>query len=475
MKKIKMKLSILAATSALLGTTSCLYAQAAGTPYIPQIQIPFSFLTGGTYDDTPLAIDNTSDGGYIVIGTTNSSATGDITDTSHGASDFWVVKYDSVGKREWQRLYGGSGNDYGYSIRQTIDGGYIMGGFVAGVSPNTGDVGPGKGGNADAWVAKLTSTGAISWQKTYGGNQADFLRTIIPLSDGYIFLGNAQSVDQDVSGGVGRFWVLRTDLNGTSSWHNTYNSPNGAGEIPYSMAPSGDGNGYILVGYTPSNNSDALIMKINNSGAVQWKKVYGGSQRDIAYATAPSSDGGSIVVCGSESSANGNVAGTNNGAEDIWILKLDASGNISWQQLYGGSAADRAYSVQQTSDGGYIVAGTSASSGTGNVTGTNKGGSDIWLLKLSSGGVIQWQKLYGGSGSEGSIPTGLNTYQPITVNARQTPDGGYVVTAGSRSSQSGDVTDTTNNGSGSTANNDYWLFKTDASGNIVEVPDVGQR
>jgi len=472
MKKIKTGVSAFFMGMSLLCFMQNSYAQAVGTPYIPMQEppIPFSFLSGGSTIDVPTAMDQTTDGGYIVAGTSNSSANGNVTGTNHGNQDFWVVKYNKLGKIEWQRLYGGNAGEQGNAIKQTSDGGYIVAGSVQANSANTGDVGALNGGT-DAWVLKLTATGAISWQKGYGGTGNDFAKAVLQTSDGYIFSGISGSFSN------GNFWAVKLDVSGNVVWQNNYNNPGtGTGESLYCMAAAGDGTGYILGGSSGTSGStlDLFTMKINLTGAAQWKKVYGGNQDDLAIAAASMPDGGSIVVGASASSANGNVTGTGHGGDDIWIIRLDASGNIIWQQLYGGAASDRGYSVRQTADGGFIVAGVSASSATGNVTGTNHGANDVWLLKLSSTGSIQWQKLYGGTGGDGLGPISITQPQPVKV--MQAPDGGFIVAATSTSSLNGDVTDTNNNANPvGSQNTDYWLFKTDASGTIIQVPDIGQR
>ncbi len=226
------------AAAALLGTTSGLSAQMVGTPYIPEVQIPFSFLSGGRADDAPQAVELTSDGGYIVAGSSASSATGDVTGTNHGGHDWWVVKYDSLGKLQWQKLYGGSGNDVAYSIKQTSDGGYIVGGYAV---QNSGDVGDLQGGTA--WVIKLTSTGTISWQKGFGAGTR-FIGSIVETSDGYMMAGNA-------NGQNGRlFWAGKLSLDGnTVLWSNTYADGNNDA-VFYGMAKADDGSGFILCGYT---------------------------------------------------------------------------------------------------------------------------------------------------------------------------------------------------------------------------------
>ena len=439
-------------------------AQVVGTPYIPYADIPFSFLYGGNdYDgnsgfgiigSTPIISyplgatsgSKTSDGGYIITGTSSSSANGNVTGTSHGASDYWVIKLDASGNIQWQRLYGGTDHDYAVSIMQTADGGYIIGGTSD--SSASGDVTGINHGSSDYWVVKLNSTGTIQWQKLYGGNNAEMFYSIQQTADGgYILVGwTLFSSSGDVKGtdyGNNDYWVVKLNSAGTIQWQKRYGG--NSNDYGTCIKQTKDG-GYLVAGYSNSSASgnvtgtshgsaDYWILKLDASGNIEWQKLYGGSGNDMANSIELTTDGGYIIAGYSDSSASGNVTGTSHGDYDYWIIKLDTSGNIQWQKLYGGSGTesiDKPYSILQTSDGGYILGGKSKSSASGDVTETGHGDNDVWILKLDALGNIQWQKLYGGTGSDSMGTIMQNT------------DGSYTVAASSTSSANGDVTDTSN-------------------------------
>jgi hypothetical protein len=284
---------------------------------------------GGSDWDAVIPIQQTSDGGDIVAGVTSSN-NGDVSG-NHGAYDFWVVKLSSTGSLQWQKCLGGSGSDDAASIQQTSDGGYIVAGSTR---SNDGDVSgnhdvSGNYGESDFWVVKLSSTGSLQWQKCFGGSNWDHAASIQQTSDGgYIVAGSTGSSDGDVSGKHAGF--------------------------------------------------DFWVVKLSSTGSLQWQKCLGGSGSDLAASIQQTSDGG-YIVAGITSSNNGDVSG-NHGAEDFWVVKLSSTGSLQWQKCFGGSNWDRAYSIQQTSDGGYIVAGMTESNN-GDVSG-NHGESDIWVVKL---------------------------------------------------------------------------------------------
>lgn len=502
MKNIKNRIIKFLSLIIMLYTFQYSTAQAVGTPYIvPTDQmIPFSFLAGGI---TKLSgssdgqhntndVQQTNDGGYITIGNTNASSSGDMTATNHNDNDdVWVIKYDTNGKREWQRLYGGVGYDHGNAIIQTLDGGYI---FIAtinnnGLSPGTGDVMSYPLGHAggEIWVVKLDTTGNIEWQRLYGGNNLEEGRTITQLSDGSYIIGGftESSLSGDVTGSRTNFdfWVLKLTSAGAITWQQTYNNPGSGSGDDYldSLTPTLDGTGYILGGrsisnYRSTNGQDYFVLKISLTGEVQWQKLYGSSGTDVCFSIISTSDGGYMLAGRSNGSLTGDLTLTNHGSYDMWIIKLNALGNIDWQRLLGGNLNDEAHSVIETSDGGYIVAGASSSSENGNITAVNKGQSDVCIFKLNTAGNIEWQKLYGGIYNEG-INTSLIFTKGSELNPteiKRTNDGGYIILSLSRSDNSGDVTDFKPSPTTSPSLN-YWLFKIDESGNIVEVPDVGQR
>jgi len=351
---------------------------------------------GGGGSEEAFSIQLTADGGYIVAGYTGSSS-GDVSG-NHGSYDFWVVKLNGSGAIQWQKCLGGSGEDGAYSIQPTADGGYI----VAGDShSNDGDVSGNHGGTIDAWVVKLSSSGDIQWQKCLGGSGTDVAYSIQTTADGgYMVAGMTNSNDGDVSGNHGVFdaWVVKLTSNGSVQWQKCIGGL--AGEDARSIQPTSDG-GYIVAGSTGSlsgdvagnhGNIDLWVVKINSNGAIQWQKCLGGSGVDNGYAIRTTTDGGYIVT-GYTGSSDGDVSGTY-GNLDMWVVKINSSGTIQWQKRLGGSGEDIGYSIQTTSDGGYIVAGRTDSYDQ-DILG-NLGGKDAWVVRLNSSGVIQWRRCLGG-------------------------------------------------------------------------------
>lgn len=338
---------------------------------------------GGISSDEGAFIQQTTDGGYIMVGTTDSFGA--------GSADFWILKLDNSGRITWQKTYDTTGSDEAFCIKQTTDGGYIVGGFTS----------PGEG-YYDLLILKLTSTGDVTWQKTYGTARLDFIgetfNSIQQTSDGgYIVLGDTPG-DVDL-------WVLKLDSTGNVSWQKTYGGPNGdSGE---SLYQTGDG-GYIVLGKTASFSAganDVWLLKLDSSGGVTWQKSYGGDGEEDVTAFYQTNDGGYIVAGPTESFGAGD--------RDVWIVKLDSVGDVTWQKTYGGISGESALSVYQMSDGNYIVGGYTGSFGAGS--------ADTWVFKLDSTGGIIWQKTYGGAGddaafslqkttNDGYILTGLTTF-----------------------------------------------------------------
>ena len=420
-------------------------------------------LLGGTADETTPSIQKTTDGGYIVAGTSTSSANGDVTGTNHGQSDIWIAKVNSAGSLSWNKLLGGDFSEYAFSIQQTTDGGYI----VAGTSTSSanGDVTGTNhsAGDADYWIIKLDGTGNIVWNKLLGGSLTELAYSIQQTTDGgYIVAGEStSSANGDVTGanhGNRDYWIVKLDGSGNIVWNKLLGGT--GNDIAYSIQQTTDG-GYIVAGTsTSSANGDVTgtnhgvpdywIVKLDGSGIIVWNKLLGGANSEVTKSIVQTTDGGYIVAGYSISSANGDVTGTTHGAYDFWIVKLDGSGNIVWNKLLGGSLSEFAYSIQQTTDGGYIVAGYSNTLANGDVSGVNHGGNDYWIVKLDGSGNIEWNKLLGGSGND------------IAYSVQQTADGGYIVAGTSTSSANADVT-SSNHGAGT----DFWIIRLDANGNIL--------
>jgi hypothetical protein len=413
---------------------------------------------GGARVDIAQSIQPTPDGGYIVAGNTNSED-GDV-GGYHSAAyscylpcigpsicgllpDGLVVKLSSTGAIQWQKALGGSAAENLLSIQPTLDGGYIASGLTY---SNDGDVTGYHGGTeADAWVVKLSSSGTIQWQKVLGGSTGcDFANAILSTPDGgYIFVGHTDSNDGDVTANAGErdVWIVKLSTSGAVQWQKTIGGAEN--DYAYSLQPTTDG-GYIAAGYTYSNNgdvsgnhgdADAWIVKLSKNGTIQWQKSLGGTGEDIARSVQPTTDGG-YIVAGSTKSNNGDVS-VNYGEADAWIVKLSGTGAIQWQKALGGSGEDIARSVQPTPDGGYVVAG-SAISTNGDVSG-NHGGQDAWVIKLNNNGAFQWQKSLGGTAND------------FVNSIQRTTDGGYVV-AGQALSNNGDIT-------GNHGATDAWIIK----------------
>ena len=425
----------------------------------PSLAMLWQKVLGGSRADVAQAIQPTPDGGYILVGNTNSQD-GDVAGYHVGVYDCYqpcvgnvicgylpdglVMKLNSTGGVEWQKAVGGSAAENLLSVQPTPDGGYIASGLTYSYD---GDVSGYHGGTeADAWVLKLSSSGEIQWQKVLGGSTGcDFANYILFTSDGgYIFVGHSDSEDGDVKAHAGErdVWVVRLNGNGDILWQKTMGGSRN--DYAYFLQATPD-NSYIVAGYTYSSNgdisgnhgdADAWVVKLNSSGTIQWQKVLGGSNEDIARSVLPAADGG-YIVAGSTKSYNGDVMGANHGDADAWIVKLSSSGNFEWQKAFGGSGEDIARSVQPDRDGGYVVAGSTMS--TNGDLNYNHGSQDAWLFKLSSKGEIRWTRAIGGTGSE------------FINSVQRASDGGFVL-AGQTSSNNGDV-------SGNHGSVDAWIIK----------------
>lgn len=393
----------------------------------PVIEWEKSF--GGSAHDEAYSIEQTSDGGYIAAGISK-SIDGDV--TAHlGDNDFWIVKFDDIGRLDWEKSFistgmenaysiqqtndegfiiagsgysdylviktdgqgetewykylGGSGSEAAYSIRQTIDGGYIVAGET---SSSGGDITFNHGAR-DIWVVKLDPDGEIEWQKTYGGTVDEKANSIqLTADNGYIIAGQTLSSDGDVTdnSGVHDFWILKIDSVGDILWQNTYGGS--SFEEALGIRELKDG-GFIAVGYSASNDldvsinngkQDVWIIRLDNAGQLVWEKSFGGSKDEIGFSVDQTSDDGFIIGSASNSPNDGDVSG-NHGQWDYWIIKLDPDGDLEWQQSYGGSNYDVGRSIQQTNDEGYVMAGYGSS--TDGDIGHINGGRDYWIIKLA--------------------------------------------------------------------------------------------
>lgn len=383
---------------------------------------------GGTGGEDGFSIQQTIDGGYIVAGFAT-SFDGDVSG-GHGSTDCWIVKLNADGAIEWQKMYGGTGTERAAAIQQTSDSGYV---FVGRTNSNDGDV-SGNHGELDVWVVKLTANGTLVWQKTFGGSEDDEGEAVLETPDGgYIVAGHTESSNGDVNdnNGVLDIWVIKLNKTGLIEWEKTYGGSNA--EYSYSICISGD-NGYIIAGQTKSNdgdvsgnngNTDVWVIKISSTGALEWQNAMGGVGIEAAYKIVPTWDEGYILTGVTASGSTGDVMGSH-GLFECWLVKLDNTGEIVWQKPLGGSDNDYGRSVAITDDGSIVVGGVTTSFD-GDVTSNNWLGYNWWVIKLSPNGEILWDRVYGGSGIEEMRDLALTT------------DGGVIIT-GHTYSNDGDVT-----------------------------------
>lgn len=322
----------------------------------------FTRTYGGIYIDAAGGARQTSDGGYIIAGRTGSYGA--------GGSDAYLVKTDPDGNALWSKTFGGTGADAGNSVHETSDGGYIVVG-------NTEPIGA---GTKDVYLVKTGSNGDILWSKTFGGNGGDDGNSVMETSDGgYIIAGETGSY------GAGSYdvYLVKTDTNGNALWAKMFG---GAGnDDAHSVRQTSDG-GYIIAGDTGSfgaGGSDMYLVKTDPNGVELWSKTFGGIGSDYGHSVRQTSDGGYIV--------SGYTGSFGAGANDVYLVKTDQNGNELWSQAFGGTGTDDGNSVQETVDGGYIIAGVTKSFGEG---------YDVYLVKTDSNGNVLWAKAFGGSGGD---------------------------------------------------------------------------
>jgi hypothetical protein len=336
---------------------------------------------GGSGYDYAYSVKHTADGGYICAGYSESTD-GDIA-FNHGAGDYFVFKTDNAGTLQWEKTYGGSGNESAQCIRPTADGGYILCGYT---ESSDGDV-SGYHGNGDCWIIKINAAGTLSWKKTFGGSGYDYAQDIKQTTDGgYIFTGGSNSADGDVSmqHGNGDCWLVKLDAAGNLAWEKSYGGT--AYDFAQSVEQTQDG-GFILAGYTESSdgdvtsqhgNGDCWLIKCSSTGSIEWQKALGSSGSDYAYGIKEMA--GAYAMIGYASANDGDVSG-NHGDYDCWLAVLDNTGVLQSQRSFGGSGIDIGYSIRQAASGSWLVSGYSDSND-GNVSG-NHGGGDSWIIRVS--------------------------------------------------------------------------------------------
>ncbi|TKJ42179.1 hypothetical protein CEE37_00440 [candidate division LCP-89 bacterium B3_LCP] len=375
-----------------------------------------------------------------------------------GVVGIMFVSYAQPPDTLWTQYFGGDYQDQGSSVRQTADDGFIIAGFTLSYGA----------GYYDAWLVKTDTWGTIIWHRTFGGSDHEHASDVQQTPDGgYIIVGNTASfgagghdvwlIKTDsygfeewdytfgeagneygssvqltpdggyiIGGTKGAPWMIKTDANGAEEWNRVFGVIGNA--TGTDLDQTGDG-GYILTGYTQEygEDEDAFLVKTDINGNEQWTQIYGGTSADRVFSVQNTDDDGYIMA--------GNTHSFGSGQKDVWLVKTDSAGDTIWTRTFGGSDGDQGECVQQTTDGGYIITGITDSWGAGE--------NDLWLIKTDSLGNEEWNQPVGAEEHE-------NGYSVV-----QTTDGGYIVTGG-----------TSSYGSGS---EDLYLVRVDAENQYIPI------
>ncbi len=373
---------------------------------------------GGSGEDTAQSVIQTSDGGYAVLGFSN-SIDGDIVGKTTNVNDYWLLKLNAEGDLLWNQTYGGSKDDRGQSVIQTSDGGYAIVGYAM---SDDGD-GSNNEGFHDNWILRLDNNGNVLWEKSFGFSGHDHSYDVVQTDDGGFFFsgfldvtssggdGNNGKGNYLTRHGVGEFWGTKLDADGNLEWRRYFGGTNN--DRSYGVLQADDG-GFVMAGSSESDDFDITdskgsydfwVVKVSSTGEMLWQKSFGGSGIDKAYSIAKTNDN-SYVIAGNTFSTDTDIS-KNNGESDVWLIKIDDSGNLAWEKNYGGTAFDAARGLNLTSDGGFVIAGNSKSTD-GDAT-ENSGENDLWIIKTDSEGNIEYQETFGGSGLDYGFDAIQNT------------------------------------------------------------------
>ena len=374
----------------------------------PFALVGFERTYGGSSVDHSHSIQQTQDGGYILSGCTDSYGA--------GLLDIYLVRTDSLGDTLWTRTFGGTNLDFGFCVQQTHDLGYIVAGLTY---PDSG--------SGDVYLIRMDSLGDSLWTRRYGGDEYDVGISVQQTRDlGYVICGLTYSFGAD----SGDMYIVKTDSLGDTLW--TRNHGGSQKDFGRAVQQTEDG-GYVLGGYTGPFGGpyDMYLVKMDSLGGTLWTRTYGGINGEFGFSVQQTQEGGYVVA--------GNTYSFGAGEWDIYLVKTDSLGGPLWTKTYGGGdVEDREVHVQQTTDGGYIIAGNTASFGAGL--------RDLYLIKTDSLGETVWERTYGGS---------MDDYG---LYVQQTQDGGYAVSGGTESFGAG--------------SQDIYLVKTDGDGFVGTVIDA---
>ena len=412
-----MRSRLIFASALTLGTAAVLLSFAGSTGAAPLGEWNITF--GGARDDTAYSVQQTLDGGYILAGWTESYGA--------GKKDAWLIKTDANGSEQWNKTFGGKGDDGANSVQQTSDGGYILAGYTESYGA----------GMHDVWLVRTDAKGNELWNRTFGGSNNDEASSVQQTSDGgYILAGSTYSY----GAGNSNAWLIKTNANGKEVWtrigDDIWIRKNGISEAN-SVKETRD-RGYIFAGMTSVESGGpmaAWLVKTDADGNKQWDRTFGG-HADRANSILQTLDRG-YVFAGETYIPGGVLA---------WLVKTDAKGKQQWSRTFGGLSSAEvyiptktgAYSVQQTSDGGYILAGYTE------LYKPDMTNVYALLIKTDADGNEQWNRTLGGTSGDAAY------------SVRQTKDDAYILAGNAKSYGSG--------------GSDAWLIK--VGGELTETTET---
>jgi hypothetical protein len=300
----------------------------------------------------------TRDGGYAILGYTSSFGA--------GGEDVYLVRLNPQGEVLWSQTYGGASNDNGWAILETEEHGFMVFGFTSSFGA----------GGVDMYLVKTDAEGGLLWERTFGGPRSEYGWAMTTTSDeGYALAGQTESFGEGDKDG----YLVKVDADGEEIWAQTFGETKE--DRLYSIDRANDG-GFVLVGTTRSfgdGDRKAYLVKTDSSGELAWTQVFGQDHDDVGHSVRQTADGGYIVT--------GYTASFDARGYDTWLMKTDETGALEWQEFYGGNGDDRTIYGEQTDDGGYILTGYTKSFGAG--------GWDVFLVKADPSGDVSWHKTFG--------------------------------------------------------------------------------
>lgn len=398
---------------------------------------------GGSSEDKTNGVVATPDGGLIVVGYTQSND-GDIV-KAHDLIDLWVTRLDKDGNVIWNKTFGGSGDDYGYSIIKTSDNKYVIAGYSGSADYDV----PSNIGFHDFYILKIDENGEKLWSKSYGFPSHDHAHKIIQMKDGGFFVagfadyaglsgqsdnGAGHQMGRNVQHGVGEFFGIRLDSNGDFMWFRYYG---GTMNDRVNDVVEDQNGGVIMVGFTESNNFDVdqnkgsydyWAINVDAEGHLHWKKTFGGPDIDQAYGIVKT-DFNSYLIVGQSNSETGDISKPK-GNSDIWVIHINHHGELIWEKSFGGTQFETASAIKKTGYNQFVIVGHTRSNENQI---NNKGENDIYLLEIDAyaNSKAHWQKTYGGSNFDIANDITLTTDEKLyIVGDTQSNDGDFTINKG---------------------------------------------